>query len=51
MSDRSEANDFSGVVKGRVRCPNPNCDENFGCCVCDHTGWITAESLEEMMII
>ena len=23
-----------------IRCPNENCDENEGCCLCEYTGWI-----------
>jgi hypothetical protein len=33
-----------------VRCPNPDCDEEEGCCVCEHTGWIREFVMEEMQV-
>ncbi|MGB8510065.1 MAG: hypothetical protein WCD76_16925 [Pyrinomonadaceae bacterium] len=31
-----------------VRCPNPDCDPDEGCCVCEHTGFIYEYVLDEM---
>lgn len=33
-----------------VRCPNPDCDPEEGCCVCEHTGWIYEYVLDSMMV-
>jgi hypothetical protein len=36
------------LSKKVTRCPNPDCDKEEGCCVCDHTGWVYEYVLEEM---
>lgn len=38
------------IIKDKkiVRCPNPDCDVENGCCVCEHTGWIYEYVLDEM---
>lgn len=46
---KSELAPASGSVRligGRpaVRCPNPDCDPEEGCCICEHTGWVDANS-------
>lgn len=32
-----------------IDCPNPNCDPEEGCCVCEHTGKIRQWVLDEML--
>ncbi len=29
-------------------CPNPDCDEEEGCCVCEHTGRVYSYVLDEV---
>lgn len=31
-----------------VRCPNPDCDPEDGCCVCEHTGWVYEYVIEDL---
>jgi len=33
-----------------VHCPNPDCDPEGGCCICDHTGYIYEYVLDEMLV-
>jgi hypothetical protein len=33
-----------------VDCPNPNCDPEEGCCVCEHTGKVRQWVIDEMTI-
>ena len=34
------------MINGRaaIACPNPDCDPEGGCCICEHTGWVDANS-------
>ena len=32
-----------------VRCPNEYCDDEDGCCVCEHTGWVYEYVLDQMI--
>jgi len=36
--------------KRRVRCPNPDCDPEEGCCVCEHSGWVYEYVWEQMAV-
>jgi hypothetical protein len=38
------------IFEGRraVRCPNQDCDQEDGCCICEYSGWIDADAYNNL---